>query len=237
MLTVVCLYAILRINRKKGVTLTQTVTLVKNDLPIEWLEAARIAKLVGCDIETSGLSKDTDRIATFQMYVPNHGTVMVRELLDYPTVLVTLMENARIQKIFHHAPFDLGFLLIKYKYMQPSRIADTKVAAKLLDPRKTIYKHPITQKGSHSLQTLIHHHFNFMMNKELAVSNWFAPELSEEQVAYAAKDVEYLPELLKQLQKPLRRLGLISELNKAFALLPRKAMLDAKVGGDIYGYE
>jgi len=211
-----------------------TVEMVKGDIPATWYDAAIAARIVGMDIETSGLSLQTDRIATVQLYVPNMGTIMVRDFAN-PDYLVALLESPHATKIFHHAPFDLGFLVRDFN-IWPDRIADTKVAAKILDPKRQKYIHPQTSKGSHSLQSLVWYYFEFMMDKTLAVSNWFEPELSPAQVEYAAKDVEYLPELLRKIELELSEAGLLHLARKAMAHIPTEVILQAKNYKDVYSY-
>src|SRR5687768_12967306 len=151
------------------------VTMVEGDFPIEWIHAARASQKIGMDIETSGLSPVTDRIATVQMYVPNMGTIMVRNLHD-PIHLLKLMEDRQTIKIFHHAPFDLGFLQRNFE-VTPRGIACTKVAAKMVDPQRLSFFDPDTNKGSHSLKALVWTMFKDKLDKSLAVSDWFAETL------------------------------------------------------------
>lgn len=211
-----------------------TVLLVDKDYSEEWYNAALAAKTVGMDIETSGLDKNNDRIATVQMYVPNMGTIMVRHL-NQPMVLLRLLEDKRIRKIFHHAPFDLSFLMRDYNVF-PENIADTKIAAKFLDPKRTRYLHPDTLRGSHSLIALIHHYFNYKLNKALATSDWFLPVLSSEQLKYAADDVVYLPELLSIMEKEISKQKQIKLARKAMNNIPTHVLLQLKNFSDIYGY-
>lgn len=211
-----------------------TVTMLEGDITPQWYDAALAARIVGMDIETSGLSIQTDRIATVQLYVPDKGTVMVRKLAS-PDYLVALLETEHATKIFHHAPFDLGFL-VRDLNIWPQNIADTKVAAKILDPKRQKYIHPETSKGSHALISLVWHYFGFKMDKTLAVSNWFEPELSTAQVEYAAKDVEFLPELLKKIELELSTAGLLHLARSAMQHIPTEVILQAKNYKDVYAY-
>lgn len=210
------------------------VTLVNGDYPSEWFDAAIAARTVGMDIETNGLDKTQHKIATVQMFVPGKGTVMVRNF-DSPITMLRILENRHITKIFHHAPFDLGFLMYNYP-IYPESIADTKIAAKILDPKKTMFYHPDTNKGSHALISLVHHFFNVRLDKSLTVSDWFAPELSPEQLDYAAKDVEFLPELLRLLEVQLAKIRKVKLARKTMANVPTYVMLQLKNYDDIYSY-
>lgn len=210
------------------------VEMVNGDFPIEWIHGARASGRVGMDIETSGLSPVTDRIATVQMYVPGMGTIMVRRL-DNPVNLIMLLQDKQTLKIFHHAPFDLSFLQRNMDVL-PISIACTKVAAKLSDPNRLKYYDPDTNKGSHSLKSLVWSMFQDKLDKTLAVSNWFADDLSPAQLDYAAKDVEYLPEILRRLEVDLGKLRMLRQFRRASNYIPIKVDLEIKNVGDIYGY-
>jgi ribonuclease D len=232
------LYAIVRNrteDKKKGYIVTKLpVMMLEGDLDAEWLHAAKASRCVGVDIETSGLDKYTNKIATVQIYVPNKGTIMVRNFTSIWNIQ-DLLEDGSTTKIFHHAPFDLGFLMHHYP-MLPKNIADTKVAAKILDPRKRLFIHPQTNKGSHSLQTLVWHYFEDMLDKSLAVSNWFDPNLSPAQVEYAAKDVIYLPRLLRRLEQELSKMGDLMLARAAYKHIPTKVALELKNIDSVYEY-
>lgn len=211
-----------------------TVTMVNGDYPREWLDAAVAARIVGMDIETNGLDKFTHKIATVQMYVPDVGTIMVRKL-DNPVNLIELLEHSQTTKIFHHAPFDIGFLMAHLP-VYPKKVADTKIAAKMVDPKKLRFYHPDTNKGSHSLLALTWHFYQEKWDKNLAVSDWFAEELRPEQIEYAAKDVMYLPEMLRKLEAELSKLGMLRLARDAYRHIPTKIALELKKFDSIYDY-
>lgn len=212
------------------------MNIVTGDIPSNYLKAAEQATIVGLDIETSGLllhpteKKPQDSIACIQMHVPEFGTIMVRYLNKVPMNLNRLIGSWKIRKIFQHAPFDLGFLLRDYSFMQPRHILDTKIAARILDPKRELFIDPDTNKGSHSLKVLVYHYFGYKMDKRIAVSNWFADDLTPEQLEYAAKDVEYLPPLLRKLEMAIfdKDPHLVNALNVAYHNIPAMVMGELK---------
>ena len=210
------------------------VEMVEGDLPLEWTHWARASGKIGVDIETSGLSPVTDRIATVQMFVPTMGTIMIRKLQD-PINLLRLLEDRQTVKIFHHAPFDLGFLQRKYE-VTPRSIACTKIAAKMSDPNRQKYFDPDTNKGSHSLKSIVWTMFQDRLDKTLAVSDWFAEDLTQAQLDYAAKDVEYLPEILRRLEVDLAKLRILTLYRKTSNYIPTKIELELKRIEDVFGY-
>lgn len=215
---------------------TFDITLVEEDIPIDWLLAAEAQPVVGMDTETSGLNHHTDRIACVQMYVPGKGVLVVRNLQRKPLALIDLMENNNVGKIFHHALFDLKFLTI-HAAMRPTHIIDTKVAAKLLDPKRTKFISQIDGKGSHRLESLVFGYFGFQMNKAIAISNWFAPELTDEQIKYASADVYFLPELVEKLYDDLAGSNKRRMAIEAMRHIPLRVQLELSGQEDIYGYK
>lgn len=208
-----------------------TIEIVEGDLPSTWLQAAIRASIVGTDIETSGLDRIKDRIACIQIHVPNTGTIMVRWLDKKPTNILTLLNSWRVTKIFQFAPFDLSFLRRDYPdALKPTQIVDTKIAAKILDPKRELFIDPDTNMGSHSLKALVWHYFEDKLNKDVAVSNWFAETLSKEQLAYAAKDVEVLPPLLSRLENDIidKDPALVHKLVREYNKLTTEAVFQAK---------
>ena len=208
--------------------------LVEGDLPIEWYDAAIISQRIGVDIETSGLNKLTDKIATVQLFVPGKGTIIIRKLKE-PQWLGALLESPLTTKIFHNASFDLAFL-IRDLGIWPQMIADTKIAARLVDPKKTRFIHPVTNKGSHALLSLVYHFHNIMLDKSIAVSDWFADKLDPEQLDYAEKDVIYLPDMLQTMEKELLELGDYRLLRNVYNGIVPDVILTSKQIEDVYKY-
>lgn len=211
------------------------ITVTTGDLPVQWLMAANAAEMVGMDTETSGLDHKVDKIACVQLYVPGKGVLVVRELDKYPKLLINLLEYKRVAKIFHHAIFDLKFLM-KHTSMEPKNIIDTKVAAKILDPKRTKFISQMDNKGSHRLESLVFNYFGFQMNKALAISNWFSEQLTEEQIKYASADVFFLIDLVNKLYDDLAGVNRRSVAIEAMLHIPTRVKLELAEVADVYGY-
>lgn len=215
--------------------------IVAGDLPREYVEAALRSTIIGMDIETSGLRvqpgvddkgnyRKEDTIACVQMYVPEFGAVMVRYLDERPVRLSQLLESLRVTKVFQYGQFDLSFLMRDYPFINPRKICDTKIAADVLDPGNTMFTHPVENKGSHSLISLVWHYYQDLLDKAIAVSDWHNPNLTPEQLAYAEKDVLYLPGLLKKLEREIYNKNplLIHDLHRRYLDIPNKAIARLK---------
>lgn len=148
----------------------------------------------------------------------------------YPQNLAKLIEKPDVVKIFHHALFDLKFLYVDYAIRSYSTVC-TKVAEKILHPS-------MEEKGFYSLVGLTKRYLGIDMAKGYALSDWEAPELSSEQIRYAAEDVEHLDTIFAAQAKLL---GRYPELNdaayRAFSFLGARVSLEMGYGiTDVFGY-
>jgi len=201
-------------------------TLYTGDIPEEYADCVRRASVVAWDIETSGLDWRTDRIGTCQLYVPDGPAAIVR-IDDSPAAAMQgLLSDSSIRKIFHHAMFDLRFMVHNWK-ARPKNIACTKIAAKILDR---------DNKKPNGLQALLKRFLSIEIVKNEQRSDWLAPQLSQSQIAYALADVLYLPKLLTAIEDRLASQGLLELAHGCFAHIPTRVELDLVGYEDIYTY-
>jgi ribonuclease D len=201
--------------------------LIHDDLDAHTTEAIVLAGRVAWDIETSGLDWDSSRIGTCQLYTPNVGLLVVQLTRTTPKHLPRLLADDQVVKVFHHAPFDLRFMVGQWR-VRPAKIKCTKVASKLLWPELA--------NGQHSLAPLLKRVLEVRIDKEERLSNWLAPELSATQLAYAAGDVRYLLDLIDALEAIARDRELDDLLQRCYGHLPTRAELDVHGYGDVFAY-
>ncbi len=168
---------------------------------------------LGCDTETAGFSSRQSRLLSVQ--ISNGGfSVLVPVCEGVPLgPLASLLASPDHLKIFHNAKFDLRFLNEAGYPVQ--RIFDSMIAEKL-----------ITRGAdqSASLAETLYRYFGVDLDKSqrqiFSSKGWdgrWPPEL----LAYALADVVYLPELKRQQEPWLARLGLLKEFNhKMSKLMP-----------------
>jgi ribonuclease D len=208
-------------------TTIANVSIVEGDVSpgFEW--AVRDADAVAWDIETSGLDWRLDRIATCQLHVAGMGTEVI--VLDgaVPERLRDLLNTDRVIKVFHHAPFDLRFMRFHWK-IAPRNVACTKILSKILRPD--------ADPREHSLKPVLARYLGVEMDKTQQTSNWLAASLSQEQIAYAARDVEFLLPLLGRLMDDARANGVADLAETTFAYLPTRVDTDIRGCGDVFAY-
>jgi ribonuclease D len=210
------------------VTITQfmpngTIHLHRHDLP----DGLDLGPVVAVDTETMGLDPRRDRLCLVQLSAGDgqaHLVQIVPERLggrgaDCPN-LKRLLADAGTVKLMHFARFDVGIL--QHALGVPvAPVRCTKIAAKLVR----------TFTDRHGLRDLCRELLGVEISKQQQTSDWGAPELSPEQIAYAASDVLYLHALWARLEALLVRENRLALAESCFAFLPARAELD------LLGYE
>jgi ribonuclease D len=204
------------------------IRVARGDLPDELASAFMTVRRIAWDVETSGLDWRRDRLGTCQLFEESVGVVVVSLSETKPTALLNLLEAADVEKIFHHAPFDLRFMVHSWD-ARPASIRCTKVASKVLEPS--------APNEAHSLQQLISRHLGISLEKgEVRTSDWSGRKLTPEQLEYAAGDVRHLPALLDILQARLKAAGRAALYDACCAFLPARVTLELGEFPDVFAY-
>lgn len=204
-----------------------TVAVRYGDITPDDLDLIRSVRAVAWDIETSGLSWEQDTIGACQVHVPNVVTLIVRIDGSVPDRLASALGDPDVVKVFHHAMFDLRFMSHAWK-VRPSSVACTKIASKLLQP--------YADNTENSLQRVLERRLGVHIEKDQQMSDWLAPELTDDQVRYAAADVEHLLPLYRALRLDMRAVGLGDLYDRCLAHLPTRVDLEIGGFGDVFTY-
>lgn len=204
------------------------IRVLGGDLPGDLAEGFAAADRMAWDIETSGLDWRRERIGTCQLFAVGVGAVVVSVGAGRPARLAGLLEDGSVEKVFHHAPFDLRFLVTAWG-VSPRSVRCTKVASKILDPE--------APNETHSLQQLARRYLGLELPKgAVRVSDWTAAQLTDEQVEYAAGDVVCLPGLLTAMESRLRETGRQELYDACCAFLPARVTLEVGDYPDVFAY-
>jgi ribonuclease D len=201
--------------------------LCRGDLDEALISEVKRCGVVGWDIETSGLDFHSDKIGTCQLHVPTVGVIVVTVNGVRPEGLASLLEDPNVTKVFHHAPFDVRFMLAQWGARATS-VKCTKIASKLVFPD--------LPSGDHSLQELLLRVASIKIEKGERLSNWMAESLSSSQIAYAADDVQHLLPLIDRLESLARDDGILKLLRECFEHIPVRAELDVRGYADVFSY-
>jgi ribonuclease D len=201
--------------------------LFRGDLPDD-IAAQLAGGRIAWDTETSGLDWRVSRLGTCQLH-SERGLSLVVQLGNHPPQnLIQLLNNPNVPKIFHHAPFDLRFMMHEWG-AEPKSVLCTKVASKILAPR--------VPNREHSLQYLAKKYLDVDLPKgDVRVSDWRAEVLTNSQVEYALADVSYLLPLVDILLKDLDAVSLLSVYQQCCEFLPTRARLELGEFPDVFAY-
>ncbi|GHD16839.1 ribonuclease D [Tianweitania populi] len=191
-----------------------TIRFHQGDLPdLEHYQVDAVA----IDTETLGLNPHRDRLCVVQIS-PGDGTADVIQIAagqKQAPNLVKLLGDAAITKLFHFGRFDLAVLYHAFGVM-PEPVFCTKIASRLTR----------TYTDRHGLKDICNELLGVGISKQQQSSDWGAPELSPEQLDYAASDVLYLHRLRDVLAGRLARENRTGEAAACFQFLPVRAKLD-----------
>lgn len=204
------------------------VRVLSRDLSESAFSELVAAGRVAWDIETNGLEPEGSSIGTCQLYAPGAGAFVVKGLAgERPELLSALLADASVVKVFHHAPFDLSFMVHAWG-VKPESIRCTKIAAKLLAPQ--------APAEMYSLKHLMFHHFGIHLDKSVRFTDWTSNSLTSRQLAYAFGDVERLLDLYDILSGALRDRDLMDLYSEACGFLSTHVSLRLHGCPDPYSY-
>jgi ribonuclease D len=194
------------------------IQLHKHDLP----EGLSFGSMVAVDTETMGLDPRRDRLCLVQLSAGD-GTAHLVQIIppalggkgaDCPN-LKALLADPAVTKLFHFARFDIAALLNGLGVLT-SPVICTKIASKLVR----------TYTDRHGLKELCRDLAGVEISKQQQTSDWGAPELTPEQMTYAASDVLYLHAIWARLEALLARENRLDLARASYTFLPTRAQLD-----------
>ena len=192
----------------------------EGDLPAD----VSFGDAVAVDSEAMGLRIGRDPLCVVQLSAGDgnaHVVQLDRATYDAPN-LKRLLTDPKVLKIFHFGRFDIAMFLLHLGVVT-APVYCTKIASKLVR----------TYTDRHGLKDLTRELLGIDMSKAQQSSDWGAPKLTPEQVAYAASDVTSLHALRNKLDVMLQREGRSGLAQACFDFLPHRAALDVAGWPDI----
>jgi ribonuclease D len=213
---------------KKHQQSPKSVSIFEGDVSNEFYVKNAGDLLLSVDIETSGLDFNTDKIGTIQICNSEFEVAIVKISQHRPDNLINLLENHETRKVFHHAIFDIRFVIKKWG-VDFCNVACTKIASKIALGDEI---------EKHSLKNLVRKFYGIDLDKSSNIrkSNWSSSTLDQKQIDYAIHDVIYLGSLLLQLNEIAYRKNRSNLIQSSFDFLPARAQLDLLGLEDVYLY-
>ncbi len=198
---------------KSGRTRPKSVHVHRGDLPAN----VSFGDSVAVDTETQGLDISRDRLCLVQLSAGDgvcHLVQFANGSFKAPN-LKKLMTDRKVVKIFHFARFDVA-MMKRWLGITVQPVFCTKIASRLVR----------TYTDRHGLKDVSKELLGLDLSKEQQSSDWARPQLSKDQIAYAAADVLNLHEIKRKLEVMLEREGRTKLADSCFRFLPHRAELD-----------
>ena len=161
---------------------------------------------IGCDTETSGLMAGKSRLFSVQFSDGDLAVLVPVSEGVQLGALTRILSSAEHIKIFHNAKFDLPFL--RTAGYTVNNIFDTMIAERVLT--RGAYQ-------SASLAETLYRYFAVDLEKshrtKFSARKWDGI-WTDELVNYALSDVIHLPQLMKEQNAWLEKLGLTADFQK-----------------------
>jgi len=196
------------------------------DLDATWQELLAAAPALAIDTEAMGLIHGRDRLCLVQVCDAHDNVCCIRLARGQNEAprLQALLEDRRIEKVFHFARFDVA-ALAENLGMAVAPIFCTKVASRL----------GRTYSPRHGLKEVVSELVGVELDKQAQSSDWGrVEELTDAQLAYAAGDVRWLLAARDRLEVMLRREERWELAQRCFACIPVFADLDRQRFGQIF---
>ena len=168
---------------------------------IEHLNVLQTSVSIAFDTETLQLQPEQGKLRLIQLACKSRASVVVLdcfELTQDDFEQVRRFFNTPRMWIAHNAVFDIAWL---QEYGIYPNTLNTGIKCTMLANRLLTNGIPGLK---HGLAAVCKKHLDIELSKEQQTSDWSAPYLSEEQKAYAAKDVEVLPDLYEVMERKLQ---------------------------------
>ncbi len=161
------------------------------------------AACIAIDTESNSFYAHSERLCLIQISDGENDLVVDSLRITGLTAVKELLENEKIEKVFHAAESDIR-LLKRELACEVRNIFDTMTAARFLGMKQC------------GLSFLLEKYFNVRLNKKFQRADWGKRPLSGEMAEYAAMDAHYLPLLGRILERELAEKGLLREAREEF---------------------
>jgi len=175
-------------------------------------------KRLAIDCETTGIDPHTDRVRLVQIAALNHPPVVI-DLFSIPVAECKPLQqllSSSILKIAHNLKFDWQFLTqAGFQFSGP--FFDTQLAYQVLKAGR---------KGKASLGVVTKKMLGIELDKSQQQNDFSQPDLSDEQLTYAATDAQVLLDLHEALTVRLKRQRLLPIAKLESACVPATAQME-----------
>lgn len=184
-----------------------TATYLDSDPAVgEWLASVRGTSILALDTEGASFHRFIDRIYLLQLSTRDQHAIIDPLPITSPAGLGALLEDPKVEIVFHDADYDLRLLHQDYGWKINS-IFDTRIAAQLLGIK------------AFGLAALLERSFGLRLDKKHQRADWSMRPLTADMLDYAAQDTMHLLGLRDNLRAELEAKGRWSWAREEFLRL------------------
>ncbi len=165
-----------------------------NDAVENFLDGIRGTPILAIDTEGASFHRFIDRIYLLQLSTRDVHAIIDPLPIASPAALGALLEDPKVEVVFHDADYDLRLLHQDYGW-HVRRIFDTRVASQLLGVK------------AFGLAALLEQHFGVRLDKKHQRADWSMRPLPQGMLDYAAQDTLHLLQLRDVLKDQLEQKG------------------------------
>src|SRR5882672_4919913 len=163
-------------------------------------------KELALDTEGASFHRFVDRIYLIQLSTRQQHAIIDPLPIASPAGLGQLLEDPRVEVVFHDADYDLRLLHQDYGW-HATNVFDTRIAAQLLGIK------------SFGLAALLEQFFDVKLDKKHQRADWSMRPLTPDMLEYAAQDTRYLLQLKDHMKGELTHRGRLRWAEEEFARL------------------
>ncbi len=169
----------------------------------EVIATARAEPLVAADTEAASFHRYRDRVYLVQLSTRRATSVIDPLPITDFSPFGSLLADARVEKVFHDADYDLRTLDRDYGF-RARHLFDTRIAAQL------------SGEPAIGLAALLEKYLGVRLTKAHQRADWSQRPLTPAMLAYAADDTRHLPRLRDALAEQLTALGRLAWAEEEF---------------------
>ena len=167
---------------------------------------------VAVDTEADSLYSYFDKVCLLQFSTRDADFIVdpfaFSATADGVAALAPIFADARIEKVFHAAEYDILCMKRDYHFTI-EHIFDTMIAARILGWK------------NYGLGSTLQERFGVTLNKKMQRADWGHRPLNAEQIAYAREDTHYLLRLRDLQMEELQKQNRVEEAREEFERLTR----------------
>lgn len=196
------------VNGMPVVTLSDPILIVRQNALKNLARELLAQPIVAVDTESNSLYAYRERVCLIQFSYPKADYMVDPLALDDLSPLAEVFSQARIEKVFHAAEYDLICLKRDFGF-EFENLFDTMLSARVLG-REAV-----------GLGSLLEEEFGVTLDKRYQRANWGQRPLPEHLLSYARLDTHYLISLRQRLATQLKQRGLWELAQEDFRRMPQ----------------